>query len=125
MPRGLFRHSRDPVLGRAGLGLFALMGLFLAALLCLSLAWNGPTLAWGQTLVGLAGLALAVGLGQGWARGGAFSDGRLLFRLGLIWGLGLYLFLVFYQESAFIGSHLYFWLEDDAMVAMRYGARLA
>jgi hypothetical protein len=84
-----------------------------------------PSTACLEALAALAGLALALG----WARRGALSralqDADLVFWTGLVWGLALFAVLVLVQESAVIGPTRYFWLEDDAMVSMRYGARLA
>lgn len=109
--------------------LLALEALIIVALICLRLGvqdLGGPA---GQApleaAAGFAGLALALL----WARRPVFvealEDTALVFWTGLLWGLVLFTVLVWAQESARIGSTRYFWLEDDAMVSMRYGLRFA
>jgi arabinofuranosyltransferase len=73
----------------------------------------------------LAGLWILFRWSRGPALSSALQDPDGVFWTGLLWGLGLFVALVLIQESAPIGGVRYFWLEDDAMVSMRYGARLA
>jgi hypothetical protein len=111
------------------LAVLALEGLVVAGLICLRMALlaasGQPTTALVEGLAALAALALA----WGWSRRGelseALQDADLVFWTGLLWGLALFAVLVLVQESALIGASRYFWLEDDAMVSMRFGARLA
>jgi arabinofuranosyltransferase len=73
----------------------------------------------------LAGLWLLFRWSRGPALSPALQDPDGVFWTALLWGLGLYAALVLLQESVRIDGLRYFWLEDDAMVSMRYGARLA
>jgi hypothetical protein len=75
-----------------------------------------------------AGAALGVALLWAAARPAlrpAWTDPGFVLALGL--GLALLVFggLAFWQSSALVDGHRWWWLEDDALVSMRYGARLA
>jgi hypothetical protein len=103
--------------------------LAIAALICLGMglaqlgqAGTDPYLL---ILAGLAGFGLALWLPRRAGLDARFREPDTLFWAGLGLGLLLYAGLALFQESALIQGTRYFWLEDDAMVSMRYAARLA
>lgn len=113
----------------ASLALLAVGFLAVAACICLGLGLGqvgaSNTDAGVEIMAGLAGLGLAFWLPRRVGMDAQLGDGDRLFTLGLFLGVLLFIALVFAQESALIQGTRYFWLEDDAMVSMRYGARMA
>ncbi|HTB33231.1 MAG TPA: hypothetical protein VK842_00055, partial [bacterium] len=93
----------------------AAAGVALAVLLASGLA-PGP--AWVLCLAALLWLALRPGLRPAW------QDPPFVLGLGL--GLALLAFaaLCFWQCSAELAGHRWWWVEDDALVSMRYALRL-
>lgn len=107
-------EARDRTSGWGARALAAAVGLGALASGSLGSAW-----IWGLALVGLAWLALRPGPRAAW------GDPGFVFGLGLALALGLLGLLAWWECSALIGGRRWWWLEDDAMVSMRYGARLA
>jgi hypothetical protein len=101
--------AASPPRARAAASALALAGLFLAPL--------GPA-AW-LLAAGLLWVALRPALRPAW------SDQAFVLGLGLGLALAVLAGLALWQSSAVLQGRRWWWLEDDAMVSMRYGARLA
>jgi hypothetical protein len=107
----------------------AAAGVVLLGLLCLAGgwlqdAWAHPSL-WPQAWPAALGLAVAAWLARRQALAAAWGDPAFVLGLGLGLAVALSVGLAWLQCSAVLDGRRWWWLEDDAMVSMRYGARLA
>jgi hypothetical protein len=107
----------------------AAAGVVLLGLLCLAGGWLQDAWAhpsqWPQAWPAALGLVSAAWLARRGALAPAWRDPAFVLGLGLGLAVALAAALAWLQCSAVLDGRRWWWLEDDAMVSMRYGARMA